>query len=94
MDTVRLNRLHALLWTALDSDEEYLYQGEMSDYARSYAVDGGMELRELLRATPPDVEEVALIVEALAAQERRERCQTLCAPSAGDLSPADGARQG
>lgn len=78
-DTARLPMIRWLLETALDSEEEYLYQGEMSDYMRSYAADAIAELDDLFRASPPNPAEIACCVEALAEPGRiaRGRSQQL-----------------
>jgi hypothetical protein len=69
----RLNTIRYLLNTALDSEEEYLYEGEMSYYVRTYAGDAASELSWLFRGSPPTAEEVDLCVKAISDPERIER---------------------
>jgi hypothetical protein len=69
----RLSTLGTLLSTALDSEEEYVYHGEMSDYMRSYAADAAAELNSLFRALAPSADEVQLCVQALSDPERVRR---------------------
>lgn len=69
----RLRTISQLLDTALDSEEEYLYRGEMSDYMRSYASDAAEELKWMLRASGPTADEIAYCVEALSDPERIKR---------------------
>jgi hypothetical protein len=52
----RLNTISSLLYSALDEEGEYLYEGEMSSYMRSYALDAAMDLRYLFQASPPTAE--------------------------------------
>src|SRR5689334_9287649 len=69
----RLNTIGYLLDTALDSEEEYLYHGEMSDYMRTYAGDAADELDSLFRASAPSADEIDLCVKALSDPRRIER---------------------
>ena len=69
----RLNTIRYLLDTALDSEEEYLYEGDMSSYARTYAGDAASELDWLFRGSPPTAEEIELCVKALSDPERIRR---------------------
>ena len=69
----RLNTISYLLNTALDSEEEYVYHGEMSDYMRSYASDAAEELDWLFRASAPTTAEIELCVKALSDPERIRR---------------------
>jgi HEAT repeat protein len=69
----RLNTISYLLDTALDSEEEYVYHGEMSDYVRSYASDAAEELDWLFRASAPTTAEIELCVKALSDPERIRR---------------------
>jgi hypothetical protein len=69
----RLKEIGYLLATALDSDEEYVYQGEMSDYMRSYAADAASDLSWLFRGSPPTEAEIDLCVTALSDPERLKR---------------------
>jgi hypothetical protein len=69
----RLNEISYLLTTALDSEEEYVYHGEMSDYMRSYAVDAARDLCFLFRSSPPIATELEYCVEALSDPERIKR---------------------
>jgi HEAT repeat protein len=69
----RLNTIRYLLDTALDSEEEYVYHGEMADYMRSYAADAAEELDWLFRGSPPAAEEIDLCVKALSDPERIRR---------------------
>src|SRR3954469_14895523 len=69
----RLVTISYLLNTALDSEEEYLYEGEMSSYVRTYAGDAADELGSLFRASPPSTEELDLCVMALSDPQRIER---------------------
>lgn len=66
----RLREIRLLLQTALDDEEEYLYQGEMSAYIRSYAGDAASELRTLFERSAPSAAEVALCAAALAEPQR------------------------
>jgi hypothetical protein len=69
----RLNTISDLLNTALDSEEEYVYQGEMSDYMRTYAGDAADELDSLFRARTPSESELRLFVKALSDPGRLKR---------------------
>jgi hypothetical protein len=69
----RLKTISYLLDTALDSDEEYLYEGEMSSYMRTYAGDAADELSWLFRGSSPTEAEISLCVEALSDPRRMER---------------------
>jgi hypothetical protein len=69
----RLNTIRYLLDTALDSEEEYLYEGEMSSYARTYAGDAASELDWSFRGSPPTAEEIDLCVKALSDPDRIRR---------------------
>ena len=69
----RLKEISQLLSIALDSEEEYLYQGEMSDYMRSYAADAADDLDWLFRGTVPTEAEIDLCVKALSDAERIKR---------------------
>ncbi len=69
-DSVRLQTIRWLLETALDNEEEYLYQGEMSDYMRSYAADAVANLDTLFRSSPPTPAEIDCCTAALANPER------------------------
>ena len=69
----RLNEIGYLINTALDSEEEYLYEGEMSSYVRSYAVDAAMELSWLFRGSAPTTEEIDFCMKALSDSERIKR---------------------
>lgn len=71
--TGRFNTIRWLLQTALDDEEEYLYQGEMSSYARSYAADAASELDDLFRSSPPTPAEIEYCVAQLAQPERIQR---------------------
>ena len=75
----RLNTISYLLDTALDSEEEYVYHGEMSDYMRLYASDAAEELDWLFRASAPTTAEIELCVKALSDPEsiRRGRSKEL-----------------
>ena len=69
----RLNTISSLLYSALDEEGEYLYEGEMSSYMRSYALDAAMDLRYLFQASPPTAEEIAYCVQVLSDPERIKR---------------------
>ena len=69
----RLKEISNLLRTALDSEEEYVYHGEMSDYMRSYAADAAEELDWLFRGSAPTAAEIDLCVKALSDPERIKR---------------------
>jgi hypothetical protein len=69
----RLSTIRYLLDTALDSEEEYLYHGEMSDYMRSYAGDAADDLDSLFRASVPTAAEIDLCVKALSDPGRIKR---------------------
>jgi HEAT repeat protein len=66
----RLREIKLLLESALDNQEEYLYEGEMSSYMRSYAGDAASELQTLFQRLSPSPSEIALCVAALAQPER------------------------
>jgi hypothetical protein len=68
--TARFDEIARLLRTALDDDEEYLYEGEMSNYARSYAVDAGGELRDLIEREPLAADELAYCAAELTVPRR------------------------
>lgn len=72
-DSARLQTIHWLLETALDNEEEYLYQGEMSDYVRTYAADAVAQLDTLFRAAEPNPAEIELCIAALSDPERIAR---------------------
>jgi hypothetical protein len=67
---VHLARIRRLLDTALDCEEEYLHQGEMSDYMRSYASDAANELDSLFGPDGPFGAEIDCCVEALSDPDR------------------------
>lgn len=71
------NRIHticSLLETALDCEEEYLYEGAMGNYyMNSYATDAASELDDLFRASEPTAAEINCCVEALSDPERIKR---------------------
>ncbi len=69
----RSAELRSLLETALDSTDEYLYEGEMCTYARRYSDDAASALDMMLRVTPPDDTEMQVIIEALTTPDRIER---------------------
>jgi HEAT repeat protein len=69
----RLNTINYLLDTALDSEEEYVYEGEMSYYMRTYAGDAADELSWLFRGSAPTEAELDLCVKALSDPHRMER---------------------
>jgi hypothetical protein len=69
----RLNEISYLLNTALDSEEEYVYHGEMADYMRSYASDAAEELDWLFRGSAPTETEIDLCVKALSDPQRIKR---------------------
>ncbi len=62
----RLPTIRRLLGAALDSDATYAYEGEMSEYTRSYAADAATDLDTLFRFNPPSEAEAACCAEALA----------------------------
>lgn len=66
----RLREIRRLLETALDNQEEYLYQGEMSEYMRSYAGDAARELQTLFQRASPSPSELELCVAALSQPQR------------------------
>ncbi|HEY9620691.1 MAG TPA: hypothetical protein V6C78_09995 [Crinalium sp.] len=65
LDEVHLSRIRSYLRTALDCEEEYLHEGEMSNYMRSYASDAANELDSLFRPDGPFGAEIDCCVEAL-----------------------------
>lgn len=70
----RLSTISYLLDIALDSEEEYLYHGEMSDYMRTYAGDAADRLDSLFRpGGPTEPAEIDLCVQALSDPERLKR---------------------
>jgi HEAT repeat protein len=69
----RLRTIAWLLDTALDNQEEYLYEGEMSSYVRSYASDAAAELRQLFQQTGMTPMEIAYCVAAISPSERIAR---------------------
>ena len=66
----RVPEIRRLLETALDNDEEYLYEGEMSSYPRWYASDAVSDLRTMFAAFAPTAEEIALCVTEISKPER------------------------
>ena len=66
----RVPEIQSLLETALDSDEEYLYEGEMSSYARTYAGDAVSDLRTMFASLSPTAEEIAVCVAEISKPER------------------------
>jgi hypothetical protein len=70
LDEVHLSRIRSCLQTALDCEEEYLHQGEMSDYMRSYVSDAANELDSLFRPDEPFGAEIDCCVEALSDLDR------------------------
>lgn len=66
----RRRELERELKTALDDKEEYLYEGEMSSYARTYAGDARTSLREMFRQQPPSREEIDYCVAEIIKPER------------------------
>lgn len=70
LDEVHLSRIRSYLQTALDCEEEYLHEGEMSNYMRSYASDAVNELDNLFRPDGPFGAEIDCCVEALSAPDR------------------------
>ncbi|HEY9627322.1 MAG TPA: HEAT repeat domain-containing protein [Coleofasciculaceae cyanobacterium] len=70
LDEVHLSRIRSYLQTALDCEEEYLHQGEMSNYMRSYASDAANELNSLFRPDGPFGAEIDRCVEALSDRDR------------------------
>jgi hypothetical protein len=69
----RLRTIAWLLHTALDSEEEYLYDGEMSSYIRSYASEAAAELQRLFQQTGITPTEIANCVAELSDSERIAR---------------------
>lgn len=61
----RKPELTYLLDTALDSTEEYIYEGEMCFYPRRYADDACSRIDMMLRTSEPDEAEMALIINKL-----------------------------
>lgn len=70
---VRHKLISRLLHTALDSEEEYLYEGEMSSYVQSYAGDAAKELSELIRQSALTPTEIAYCVAEISDPERMAR---------------------
>jgi hypothetical protein len=66
----RVPEIRRLLETALDCDEEYLYEGEMSCYARTYAGDAVSDLRTMFASAAPTPEEIAVCVAEISKPER------------------------
>jgi hypothetical protein len=66
----RVPEIRRLLETALDCDEEYLYEGEMSYYARTYAGDAVSQLRMMFASSAPTPEEINACVAEFADAER------------------------
>ena len=66
----RLPEICRWLETALDCDEEYLYEGEMCNYMRTFASDARTRLRMTFRTVAPTEEEIALCVAELTKPER------------------------
>jgi hypothetical protein len=66
----RVPEIRRLLETALDCDEEYLYEGEMSYYARTYAGDAVSDLRMMFASAAPTSEEIAVCAAEFAKPER------------------------
>jgi hypothetical protein len=69
----RLRTIAWLLRTTLDDEEEYLYEGEMSSYMRSYAGDAAAELRSLFQQAGITSAEIAYCVAELSDTERIAR---------------------
>jgi hypothetical protein len=69
----RLRTIAWSLYTALDNEEEYLYEGEMRSYVQSYASDAATELRRLFQQTGITATEIAYCVAALSDPERIAR---------------------
>jgi hypothetical protein len=67
---MRLRDIRLLLQTALDNEEEYVYEGEMSAYMRTYAADAATELRTLFERSAPTPAEVEVCVAALSEPQR------------------------
>ena len=59
-----------LLRTALDDEEEYLHEGEMSSYVQSYAGDAATELARMFRQTVITAAEIAYCVAELSDSKR------------------------
>ncbi|MBI4780821.1 MAG: HEAT repeat domain-containing protein [Oscillatoriophycideae cyanobacterium NC_groundwater_1537_Pr4_S-0.65um_50_18] len=70
LDEVNLARIRSYLKDALDCEEEYLYQGEMSNYMRSYASDAADQLNSIFRPDGPFGAEIDCCVEALSDPDR------------------------
>jgi HEAT repeat protein len=67
----RLSEIRSLLKTALDCEEEYLYEGAMGNYyMNSYATDAASELDDLFRASKPTAIEINCCVAALSDPKR------------------------
>ena len=66
----RVPEIRRLLETALDCDEEYLYEGEMSSYARTYAGDAVSDLRMMFASLSPTAKEIAVCVAEISKPER------------------------
>lgn len=66
----RIPEIRQLLETALDNDEEYLYEGEMCYYDRSYAGDAVSALRTMFSFYPPNAEEIEVCVAEISKSER------------------------
>ncbi len=67
---LRIPEIRRLLETALDCDEEYLYEGEMSYYARTYAGDAVSDLRMMFASSAPNAAEIAVCIAEFAKPER------------------------
>jgi hypothetical protein len=66
----RTSEIRGLLATALDCDEEYLYEGEMSYYARTYAGDAVSDLRMKFASSAPNAAEIDVCVAEISKPER------------------------
>ena len=66
----RVPEIRRLLETALDCDEEYIYEGERSYYARTYAGDAVSDLRMMFASSAPKSEEIAVCVAEISKAER------------------------
>jgi len=66
----RVPEIRQLLQIALDCDEEYLYEGEMSYYNRSYAGDAVSDLERMFSSSAPTADEIGCCVAELAVPER------------------------
>ncbi|HEY8561084.1 MAG TPA: HEAT repeat domain-containing protein [Pyrinomonadaceae bacterium] len=66
----RVREIRRLIETALDDDEEYIYEGEMSNYPRTYAGDAVSDLRMTFAAAAPVADEIAACVAEISKPER------------------------